>query len=405
MDVVFGHADRVIVLHSGELSRERSAGRDPGRSRVQEGVPGRCLSSPTRCRVRPSPRVFGAEPYARRREVVPARRPTAAGKSTTAQGHHGPRIERTGRNPPSTVSALEPVGTVRDRPRGMATCRGPGIFTELTVAENLEVGRRPARPGLPPGRGAAVRALPSLAAMRDRPASACRRRAEMLAIARTLMGNPLAVLLDEPSEGLARSSSGRWLRLSASSRPRRPERLLCEQNARLARGTGRPQLPDREGPGASGCEPRPAPHHDRACLHTCEEEFNAWYDTEHLASVSRSADSAPARRWSRRRGGPVKANSSPRTADGPGSAALGPSISPDSKARRVDSAALEGRWLRRARAEHHHSGAGRVHGVAPSIGRDNSASAALRAHRARTWRRICLHRRRGRRPARASGIR
>jgi branched-chain amino acid transport system ATP-binding protein len=78
------------------------------------------------------------------------------------------------------------------------------IFTDLTVYENLEVGRRAARGGnaWTPERLFAV--FPNLAEMRGRRASAMSGgEQQMLTIARTLMGNPVAVLLDEPSEGLA----------------------------------------------------------------------------------------------------------------------------------------------------------------------------------------------------------
>ena len=66
------------------------------------------------------------------------------------------------------------------------------IFTDLTVAENLEVGRQPPRPGAPPGRRSALFALfPNLAEMRDRPAGRMSGgEQQMLTIARTLMGNP-----------------------------------------------------------------------------------------------------------------------------------------------------------------------------------------------------------------------
>ncbi len=79
------------------------------------------------------------------------------------------------------------------------------IFTELTVMENLEVGRRP-----PPVGAAAwtqdrlFKLFPNLAGMRDRPGGRMSGgEQQMLTIARTLMGNPRCVLLDEPSEGLA----------------------------------------------------------------------------------------------------------------------------------------------------------------------------------------------------------
>jgi branched-chain amino acid transport system ATP-binding protein len=79
------------------------------------------------------------------------------------------------------------------------------IFTDLTVAENLEVGRRPARSGMTPWTPQRLfEIFPNLAEMQDRRASQMSGgEQQMLTIARTLMGNPAAVLLDEPSEGLA----------------------------------------------------------------------------------------------------------------------------------------------------------------------------------------------------------
>jgi branched-chain amino acid transport system ATP-binding protein len=81
------------------------------------------------------------------------------------------------------------------------------VFTDLTVDENLEVGTKAAaaangREAWTPGRLFSI--FPNLAEMRDRRASQMSGgEQQMLTIARTLMGNPEAVLLDEPSEGLA----------------------------------------------------------------------------------------------------------------------------------------------------------------------------------------------------------
>jgi len=79
------------------------------------------------------------------------------------------------------------------------------IFTELTVMENLEVGRQAARAGAPtwtPER--LFKLFPNLAEMTDRPGGRTSGgEQQMLTIARTLMGNPSCILLDEPSEGLA----------------------------------------------------------------------------------------------------------------------------------------------------------------------------------------------------------
>ncbi|MDR3518021.1 MAG: ABC transporter ATP-binding protein [Azospirillaceae bacterium] len=79
------------------------------------------------------------------------------------------------------------------------------IFKDLTVMENLAVGRRPARPGLPCWTPERLFTLfPNLAEMRHRPGGRMSGgEQQMLTIARTLMGNPRLVMLDEPSEGLA----------------------------------------------------------------------------------------------------------------------------------------------------------------------------------------------------------
>lgn len=79
------------------------------------------------------------------------------------------------------------------------------IFTDLTVAENLEVGRQAARSGASPWTPDRLfEIFPNLASMRDRRASQMSGgEQQMLTIARTLMGNPTAILLDEPSEGLS----------------------------------------------------------------------------------------------------------------------------------------------------------------------------------------------------------
>jgi branched-chain amino acid transport system ATP-binding protein len=79
------------------------------------------------------------------------------------------------------------------------------IFTDLTVAENLEVGRQAPRPGMSTWTFEKLIALfPALGALRlRRGGSLSGGEQQMLCIARTLAGNPSAILLDEPSEGLA----------------------------------------------------------------------------------------------------------------------------------------------------------------------------------------------------------
>ena len=79
------------------------------------------------------------------------------------------------------------------------------IFTELSVMDNLEVGRQPPREGAPtwtPDR--LFELFPNLGRMKERPGGRMSGgEQQMLTIARTLMGNPRLILLDEPSEGLA----------------------------------------------------------------------------------------------------------------------------------------------------------------------------------------------------------
>jgi branched-chain amino acid transport system ATP-binding protein len=114
------------------------------------------------------------------------------------------------------------------------------IFTGLTIMENLEAGRRAARQG----RGAwtverLFELFPNLAEIKDRLGGRISGgEQQMLTIARTLMGNPEMMMLDEPSEGLAPLIVHR---LSATVKRLESEGvsiLLAEQNVNFARAVG-----------------------------------------------------------------------------------------------------------------------------------------------------------------------
>jgi branched-chain amino acid transport system ATP-binding protein len=149
--------------------------------------------------------LFDVDLEVRRGEVVALMGRNGAGKSTTLKAIMGLVAARAG--------AIEFDGRAIDRCEPFEIARaGIGfvpedrrIFTELTVRENLEVGRRPPRPDAPVWTVDKLFAMfPNLRDMPDRPGGRISGgEQQMLTVARTLMGNPRLVLLDEPSEGVA----------------------------------------------------------------------------------------------------------------------------------------------------------------------------------------------------------
>ena len=91
--------------------------------------------------------------------------------------------------------------------RGIAYVpEGRGIFTSLSVAENLAIAARPARRGTTPGWSVArvLEVFPRLAnRLGNRGDQLSGGEQQMLAIARALLSKPRLIILDEDTEGLA----------------------------------------------------------------------------------------------------------------------------------------------------------------------------------------------------------
>lgn len=138
-------------------------------------------------------------------EVVALMGRNGAGKSTTMKTVMGlvPEPQGSIRFEDKEIAGREPFAIARLGIGYVPEDRR--VFSDLTVMENLEVGRQPPREGAPHWTPERLFDLfPNLGRMRDRPGGAMSGgEQQMLTIARTLMGNPRLLLLDEPSEGLA----------------------------------------------------------------------------------------------------------------------------------------------------------------------------------------------------------
>jgi branched-chain amino acid transport system ATP-binding protein len=145
-----------------------------------------------------------------RGEVVALMGRNGAGKSTTIKALMALIARRSGTVSfcGEDISKLRPFEIAR---RGLGFVpEDRRIFSDLTVLENLDIGRQPPR-RFPDGQPAPswtpeklFSIFPNLGRMPDRRgAHMSGGEQQMLTVARTLMGNPLLVALDEPSEGVA----------------------------------------------------------------------------------------------------------------------------------------------------------------------------------------------------------
>jgi branched-chain amino acid transport system ATP-binding protein len=182
--------------------------------------------------------LFDVTLSAERGEVVALLGRNGAGKSTTLKAIMGlvPPLSGEVRFDGARIDAREPheiarlgLGYVPEDRR---------IFTDLTVAENLAVGRQPERIDAPTWSTEKLLVLfPALGRMLARPGGRMSGgEQQMLCIARTLAGNPKAILLDEPSEGLAPLIVEQVARVILELKRAGVTVLLAEQSARF---TGR----------------------------------------------------------------------------------------------------------------------------------------------------------------------
>lgn len=110
------------------------------------------------------------------------------------------------------------------------------VFPDLTVEENLEVGRRARREDAPYWSvGRLYELFPNLGERRRNLGKHLSGgEQQMLSIARSLMGNPKLVLLDEPSEGIAPVIAEQMAQVIAEMKREGLSVLLSEQNLHFA---------------------------------------------------------------------------------------------------------------------------------------------------------------------------
>jgi branched-chain amino acid transport system ATP-binding protein len=176
-----------------------------------------------------------------RGEVVALMGRNGAGKTTTMKALMG-LVSRRGalRFNGADIAGLRPFEIAR---LGLGfTPEDRRIFSELTVLENLDIGRQPPRqfadgaaaPVWTPERLFAL--FPNLGEMPNRPGGRMSGgEQQMLTVARTLMGNPLLVLLDEPSEGVAPLIVEQMANTIIELKKEGLSILLSEQNIHFAR--------------------------------------------------------------------------------------------------------------------------------------------------------------------------
>lgn len=185
--------------------------------------------------------VFDVHLQVQRGEVVALVGRNGAGKSSTLKAIMGLMPRRSGRVllQGQDISLAEPYQAAQQGLGYVPEDRR--IFTDLTVLENLQLGVQAARcfaDGSPAPHWTLTQVFdlfPNLAEMQQRPASHMSGgEQQMLTVARTLMGNPLMVLLDEPSEGVAPVIVEQMGEMILALKAQGVSVLLSEQNTHFA---------------------------------------------------------------------------------------------------------------------------------------------------------------------------
>jgi branched-chain amino acid transport system ATP-binding protein len=280
MDVVFEHADRVLVMARGALISQGTPAQvqaDPQVQAVYFGS-GKTFGASEKLHMlsnrKPAETIvnatsttrtassadtpllnvqglnawygaaqvlFNAQLHVQRGEVVALMGRNGAGKSSTLKAIMGLMPGRTGNMvfAGHDISNAEPYQAAR---LGLGYVpEDRRIFTDLTVLENLKLGVQAARcfaddMAVPQWSLEQIFALfPNLADMQQRLANHMSGgEQQMLTVARTLMGNPLMVLLDEPSEGVAPVIVEQMGEMILALKRQGVSVLLSEQNTHFA---------------------------------------------------------------------------------------------------------------------------------------------------------------------------
>lgn len=185
--------------------------------------------------------LYGIDLEVRRGEVVALMGRNGAGKSTTLKAIMNLGLRRSGqiRFMENSIAASRPFQIAR---LGLGYVpEDRRLFTDLSVRQNLDLGHQPAR-HWPDGRPVSawtaevlLDLFPILRPLENRQAGTLSGgEQQMLAVARTLMGNPYVLLLDEPSEGVAPLIVEQMAAMILALKQQGTSVLLSEQNIHFA---------------------------------------------------------------------------------------------------------------------------------------------------------------------------